>query len=53
MTNETVPELPGWVKVLINDAREEGFESGVEYGRKSAENDVIEFAKAGFRSRRW
>lgn len=36
MTNETIPELPDWVKVLIADARSEGYESGLKDGAMGA-----------------
>lgn len=40
MTNETIPELPDWVKVLIADARQEGWSSGFREGGQKVLHDL-------------
>lgn len=51
MTNETIPELPDWVKVLINDARQEGYNSGLRDGGQQAAMRLQ--AKAEVEFSRW
>lgn len=46
MTNETIPELPDWVKVLIDDARDEGYQAGFFTGKRVAYSDVKVYAAA-------
>lgn len=45
MTNETVPELPDWVKVLIDDARNEGYDSGHQEGMSHAFSMVENYSR--------
>lgn len=45
MTNETVPELPEWVKVLIDDARQEGYSAGRADGMQYAYSDMSGLAQ--------
>lgn len=37
---DEVPELPDWITVLIEDARDEGYSSGLEAGRNAAWDDM-------------
>lgn len=37
------PELPEWVKAMIRDAHERGYEEGYAAGRRQMGNDVKNF----------
>ena len=41
MTDETVPELPDWIKVLIQDARDEGYSAGRVDGMRFVYSETI------------